>query len=260
MGKVRLAFSAAVCGLLLFCVAAAQAHAGATVLFDQGHGQSFLADREGELDLSGLAGLFREAGYEVHTTASPLTAELLAGHDVLVLSGAFRPYSETETEGIVSFLDRGGALSVMLHIAPPYAPLLKRLGVVVSRGVVQERDYLIGGDPKAFLVKALDEHPLFAGMESFALYGGWALLSERDGVRAIARTSPSAWIDLNRTGKPDDGDAVDSFAVALAGSSERGRFVVFGDDAIFQNRFLAGGNLLLGQRLAEWLKRGGGKQ
>lgn len=253
MAKVKSAFGAGVFGLLLFLVATSQVHAGSTVLFDQGHGQRFLADRADGLDLSGLASLFREAGYEVRTASSPLTAEILAGPGVLILSGAFLPYSEAEIEGIISFLERGGSLCVMLHIAPPYAPLLNRLGVAVSRGVIQERQNVIGGEPRSFSVTG-EDHPLFSGVGSFSIYAGWALLGKHDGVRVIARTSPSAWIDLNRSGRPDDGDVTDSFAVAMAGTSGRGRFVVFGDDAIFQNRFLIGGNQLLGRRLAEWLR------
>lgn len=257
MAKLKLACAAVVAGLIFYLGATAQVHAGPTALFDQGHGQRFLADREGGLDLSGLAGLFREAGYEVRTASAPLTADLLAGSGVLILSGAFLPYSDAEIEGIISFLERGGALCVMLHIAPPYAPLLNRLGVAVSRGVIQERQNVIGGEPRSFSVTG-SEHPLFSAVGSFSIYGGWALLGEHDGVRAIARTSPSAWIDLNRSGRPDDGDITDSFAVAMAGTSGRGRFVVFGDDAIFQNRFLSGGNQLLGRRLAEWLRGTGG--
>jgi len=41
--------------------------------------------------------------------------------------------------------------------------------------------------------------------------------------------------------------------VAVAGRSGKGRFVVFGDDAIFQNKFLTGDNLVLGRNLASWL-------
>ena len=43
-------------------VAAAGPAAATTVLFDQGHGQRFVADRDGELDLSGLAGVFGREG------------------------------------------------------------------------------------------------------------------------------------------------------------------------------------------------------
>ena len=46
-----------------------------------------------------------------------------------------------------------------------------------------------------------------------------------------------------------------SFAVVLAGHRGRGWFAVFGDDAIFQNQFLVGGNLALATNLVTWLRR-----
>lgn len=46
------------------------AHGGTTpvALFDQGHGQRFLVEGKGQLDLTGLADVFREAGYEVRVS------------------------------------------------------------------------------------------------------------------------------------------------------------------------------------------------
>jgi hypothetical protein len=41
--------------------------------------------------------------------------------------------------------------------------------------------------------------------------------------------------------------------VVIAGSLGRGEFAVFGDDAIFQNRFLKDENLLLGKNLVKWM-------
>ena len=104
-----------------------------------------------------------------------------------------------------------------------------------------------------FQVTRLENHPLFQGIQHFSLHGVWALLDTRTGVRSIARTSPCAWIDLNGNGQFDKGDARQSFAVAVAGEIGKGRYVVFGDDAVFQNKFLKEGNLTLARNLAAWL-------
>jgi hypothetical protein len=40
----------------------------------------------------------------------------------------------------------------------------------------------------------------------------------------------------------------------VAGALGRGRFVVFGDDTLFQNRFLDGSNLELAGNLVHWLR------
>ena len=84
--------------LLLFCLVSGP-HlllAAPVVLFDEGHGQQFLAGGERPLDLAALAGVFTAAGGEVRTSGQPLTETALAGIDVLVISGAFQPLSDQE--------------------------------------------------------------------------------------------------------------------------------------------------------------------
>ncbi len=223
-----------------------------TVLFDQGHGQRFVADQEGELDLSGLAGVFRAGGFSVRTSGGPVTEAGLAGVDVLVVSGPFAPYTPDERQAVAGFLGRGGRLVVLLHIPHPVLGLLDDLGVGVWNGVVNERDGLLGGRPTDFRVSDLSDHPVNRGLGGFALYGGWAL-EPRDGVEVLARTSPFAWVDKDRNRQYSAGERNGSFAVAVAGQLGRGRFVVFGDDAIFQNRFLAGDNRRLAENLVAWV-------
>jgi class 3 adenylate cyclase len=97
---------------------------------------------------------------------------------------------------------------------------------------------------------------LLAGVQRFSLYGVWALMAFADNARVIASTSPDAWVDLDGDGTLSAGDAVQSFGVAVAGTMGRGAFVVFGDDAIFQNKFLDDDNRKLATNLAAWLSSG----
>ena len=53
-------------------------------------------------------------------------------------------------------------------------------------------------------------------------------------------------------------DAVQAFTVVAAGELGQGAFIVFADDAIFQNRFLTGDNVTLARNLAGWLLAGVG--
>jgi len=223
------------------------------VLFDQGHGQMFFVGQEGPLQLSGLAGLFRQAGCEVRTSQGPLDDAALAGVTALVSSGPFAPFAAEEADAIGRFVERGGRLAVLLHIGPPVAGLLGQLGVSHSNGVIREQRDVLHDQPLDFWVSDLEPHPLFAGIERFALFGGWALINDGDGARVIARTGPSAWVDLDRDEKPGPEDAVQAFGVAVAGERGKGGFVVFGDDAIFQNRYLEEYNGALGRNLVRWL-------
>jgi hypothetical protein len=223
------------------------------VLFDEAHGQRFLSGQTGPLDLSGLTGLFKAAGWDVRTTRTRFDTDTLAGVDVLVISGPFAPLTPPETETVLQFVQRGGRLCVMLHIAPPVDQLLHRLNVAISNGVIRERQNLVADDPLNFAVTRLEPHPLLRNVEAFNVYGGWALRNLADNATVIASTSSTAWIDLNGNNALDERDPVQSFGVVVAGRSGQGRFAILGDDAIFQNQFLIAGNLALARNLVAWL-------
>ncbi len=229
------------------------AYAGSIVLFDEGHGQKFLIENEGALDLSGLAAAFHAGGAQVGANREAITAARLSGVGALVVSGPFKPFAAAEVDAIAGFLDRGGRLALMLHIPFPLTPLLHRLQVDFSNGVIRERVNLIGDDPLDFHVTALSPHTLTRDVTTFDVYGAWALLNRGPEITVVARTSATSWVDLNRNGTLEPRDAVQSFAVVVAGQMGKGQFVVFGDDAIFQNRFLTGGNRKLASNLAAWL-------
>lgn len=224
-----------------------------TVLFDEGHGQHFKVAGHGPLDLSGLATQFESQGLRVATSAQEIDDTILSGADVLVISGAFAPFTLAETDAIMRFVTRGGRLCAMLHIPQPLLPLLERLGVVTSNGVIRERENLIDVDPMNFRVTRLAQHELTKGLDSFDVFGAWALQGSGDKAAAVAQTGATAWVDLNHDRELQERDAVQSFAVTMAGQLGTGRFVVFGDDAVFQNQFFKGNNEGLGRNLARWL-------
>jgi hypothetical protein len=205
------------------------AEAAPTVVFDQGHGQRFTVSDPGELQLSKLANTLQASKIAVTPVATPLSDDTLKGASGLVISGAFKPLQPEEVEAVTRFVQNGGRLSIMLHIAPPLDNLLTRLGLDYSNSVLHERRNVIDKDLN-FRVTDLSDSPLFSGINSFSAYGVWAL---KPGALsgAIARTSPEAWVDL------------------------KGDNILFGDDAIFQNRFLDDNNRKLAINLGTWLTR-----
>ncbi len=239
------------CLALLF-VKDASAAASSVVLFDEAHTQQFFVGKQGALDLSGLAKLFSEQGAEIRTGTTLISENSLRGVDALIVSGAFTPFVNSEIEAILAFLARGGKMALMAHIPSPYMSLATRLGVSFSNGVILEQENLVDSNAQDFLVKDLTVHPLMTGVNSFTAYGCWALLGRIETVVSIARTTPRAWVDLNKDGKLSEKDAMQVFSVILAGKVGQGDFVIFGDDAIFQNRFLKDGNYTLGKNLAIW--------
>lgn len=237
---------------LLLCLPQLAA-AAPVVLFDEGHAQQFKVAGDRPLDLSALAAVFTAAGYEIRTTTQALDAATLNGVNALVISGPFKAVQAEEVAVIREFLTRGGGLAVMLHIAPPADALLQALEVAFSNGTISEKSQIIGDNPQDFKVIDLASHPLTAGLNNFALYGAWALQPTAPVTEILAKTSPHAWVDLNHDRSYNQGDAMQPFAVLVAGTSGQGRYAVFGDDAIFQNRFLEGSNRQLADNLARWL-------
>lgn len=245
-------FRSLLAACLFFFLAAAPGSA-AEVLFDQGHGQRFLIEGEGALDLGGLARVFREQKARVRSTTASLSVQTLKGADILIIAGPFAPLAAPEIAAVEEFLRQGGKLVIMAHVARPLGSLLERLGVAISILPVQEGEHLVAGRPTDFRIEDLTSHPLLQGMSSFRVYGAWALLGRGETVQELARTSERAWLDLDQDGQPGGRDPVRAFPLLVSGRLDRGTFVVFGDDALFQNRYLTEENLQLAKNLAAWL-------
>ena len=242
---------------LLLSLPLAAAAQSPRLLFDEGHREIFVIDQAGPLHLGSLARVMNAEGWAISISRGELTAEALQGIDALVISGAFQPFSPEELETVAGFLQKGGRLAVMLHIYQPLVPLLQQLGVKAGDGVIQEQQNRFDDQPGDFFVTNLKPHPLTQGLKQFAVYGGWPLQTLNSQAVEIARCSPQAWIDRDHDQQLTAKDQVSPFAVLISGSFGKGAFAVFGDDAIFQNKFLADGNLDLAKNLARWLKGGG---
>lgn len=223
------------------------------ILFDQGHGQRFLVHEEGPLNFSGLTAIMETAGAKVSSTRAPLSDATLKGIAALVISGPFMPISAEESEAIIRYIQGGGRVAMMLHIAPPMGSFLRRLGVAHSNGVLHEGP--LAKSPSKdieFSVSDLAIHPLFAGVPSFSAYGAWALNSQSSAAM-VAKTSKESWVDLNNDKVLGTGDAKGPFGIVVSQPLGAGEFVIFGDDAIFQNMFLDENNRKLAANLASWL-------
>lgn len=221
------------------------------VVFDQGHNQRFLIDDKGDLQLSGLAEIIRGRGADVSAVTTSLNDDLLRGVTALIITGPFDALKSDEVDAVTRFVEKGGCLAVMLHVGQPLSGLLAAFDVDFSNAVLHERNNIKDRDIN-FMVKNLESHPLFEGLPHFSLYGGWALKAGKFGA-PVARTSDAAWVDLDGDKVLSKNDAVGSFDVVVAGSFGAGGFVVFGDDAIFQNRFLDESNRRLASNLADKL-------
>jgi hypothetical protein len=226
---------------------------GRTVVFDRSHDEKSLPAETDDAGLSELAAEIKSAGLDVGTNDGPITDQALSGIDALVISGPLAPLTPDEVDATRRFVSKGGRLCVMLDLAWPARALLDGLGVSVSKAVILERENIIGDMPLNFHVTSLADHPITEGLVGFDVFGTWALRARGENVQVIAQTSPVAWVDLDGNARLSAGDAVQSFAVAIAGTLDKGRFVVFGDDTMFKNGHLTEYNRELARNLARWL-------
>lgn len=223
------------------------------LLFDQGHRQAFVIQKEGPLQLSQLARLFQQQGWEVEQSSGALTEQLLADIDALIISGAFSPLTSDEINAVLKYLRHGGRLAVMIHIGQPVLPFMHELGVDVGTRVINERPNRPDDKSIDFVVSNLMPHPLTKNLVSFAIYGGWPLRCFNKTGQTIASSSVHSWVDMNQDKKFSKVDIMSPFAVLVVGKLGLGSFAIFADDAIFQNQFLNGGNKTLAENLGHWL-------
>lgn len=226
-----------------------------TVIFDQGHGQAFLANKDGTLQLSNLGRLFAKEGFDVMYSPGRVTPNLLSKADVFIVSGPFAPYTKEEAGAVYAFVKAGGRLAVMAHISWTVTELINRFGVSTTNGTIVEIEKLIDEKGKSFHVSHLSRHPLTSDIKHFSVYGVWGLDTGSKSVKAVARTSPSAFEDHDDDGKRGEQERSGPFGMVVAGKLGKGRFVVFGDDTMFQNKYLKDENLTLARNLVKWLKK-----
>jgi len=239
--------------MVVGCAHGPKLRIGRTAVFDENHGQRSVVEKTGDRDLSRLAGELEAEGLTVKINRAPITGEALSRVDALIISGPLDAFTADEITAVTDFVRDGGRLCVMLGIAWPMAELLRGIGVSISNGVIQERENIIDDNPLDFWVTQMEPNTITDELEQFAVFGSWALLPQDDGATIVARTSRLAWIDLDGNGRLDAADAAGPFAVLVVGELGKGRFAVFGDDALFQNRILQEYNPQLARNLAKWL-------
>ena len=222
----------------------------ARVLFDEAHRESW-SIRPGHVrtmnpghpaDAGYLraAGLLRAAGHRIDAhTAGPLTAEVLAGYDVLVIAhpsedrwerttGLGDPrFTPAELDAIEAFVGSGGGLVAMAECEQDkygtnLAELLARFGVTVWNGTVQDprrnhRDvaHWVMAEPQE---PAGPEDPL-AAVRDVCFYRAGALDVSAEGGAVLLRSSPEA----SPAGAP----------LAVTAPAGAGRVAVFADSDLF---------------------------
>ena len=226
--------------LVAASVAAGQPSSKGDILFDQAHGQLFSPIKDGGLDFSTFAGMFRNAGHPMRLTQMRVNAAMLHATSALLVSGPFQEFTGAEISAISEWVSQGGKLIVMLHISQSVARLTEVFGITVSNVPVHERaeDKLIDHASTDFTIAPSEQHEILRGVGAIDFYGSFALLPEGKNVRPLAMTSPESFADINGSNAFDEGDVAQSFCVMAVATWGKGGVLVLGDDALLSNTFI----------------------
>jgi len=189
-----------------------------------------------------------EEGFEVEEITNPIiTSKLLELYDIAVFSGRWenRVLDDSEARAFVDYVNNGGNLLLMSQY---YRPSLVTndldsvnkigsiIGVSFSYGVVCDPNSYLSEVNKPVIADIID-HDVTRGITKFNLNWGTSLVVSTPS-KAIAYTSPNAWLDTNsiwidkssdlRSVK-DDNEPRQKLPVLAVGEYGYGKFVAIGD-------------------------------
>jgi len=207
-----------------------------TVYFLDGHNERLIADEEGKPatareSMGRAAEALRNETYRVETLPMSTLSEIPENADAVIVAGPTRPYLDHELTALRRYLERGGALMVMLD---PRAQtniygLLLEWGVALGDDVVVDQVDSIAGQPTMPLAgQYAQDHPITAEMRSatfFPMSRSVVLHPELGrGLVTIVASGPNAWAERDlegwrRTGRAvfDEGDLAAPVPLAVAG-------------------------------------------
>jgi len=226
------------------------------VLFDQAHLNLAVTDGR----YSPLIHLLESDGFQVKPVTTKITAAVLAGGDILYISGAQAATNEkvlgttksafTEEEELLiqGWVKNGGSLLLMADHAPigdAVHSLAAKFQVSVSDGETNDpQNYLPALQDTSHLLFTMEnhllmDHPIVHGqnkneaLHRVVAFSGQSVKGPSDS-RPILGLSPTAENYLKNGGKSPVGTG---YCEAVSFTYGKGRVVVFGDATVFTSKF-----------------------
>jgi ABC-type uncharacterized transport system involved in gliding motility auxiliary subunit len=230
------------------------------VYFVTGHGERSLEDSDAE-GLAKLKSAITEENYDVEEILTLREDELPEDCDILFIAGAEKDLFIPEREIVSRYLERGGALLVLLEPIldlPELHGIVARYGVEIGDNVIIDRfGKVLAGNFLTPVVNQYGEHPITEGFKyaSFFPQARSVVPSESppEGieVEVLASTGESAYAESNidmileegRTQFEGESDLKGPVGLAAIATGTSGKLVVFGDADFVSNAYLElGGN------------------
>jgi ABC-type uncharacterized transport system involved in gliding motility auxiliary subunit len=229
-----------------------------------GHGEANPGDTDRTRGYSGAANALRREFYDVRTLSLLGENGVPPDASVVMIAGPRQDLLPAELTKLGSYVDRGGALLILLdpQTPPSLAAFLSRYGVQVrSDVVVDPENRLSAGDYLTMTIPGLSlQHPVSAALQSPPLFSQACAVAfvgaPRRGIRGIEflDSAPSAWstpdLDVLRTGVAtfvagrDQPGPIPLGVSLLVESHTAGpsapiaRFIILGDSDFANNFFL----------------------
>jgi hypothetical protein len=178
----------------------------------------------------------------------PLTPELLAGYDALMLSVPQEALTPEELAAVEAFLENGGGVLALSNWAAEVINALTE-----NKGISCDPRGIFGmGGEGDFVVDGLADHPAVDGVTSMVTNWGSSLEATSPAV-GLAFTGEDVFQDLNDNVSHDPGEPTGPFTVAAAYESGAGRLVVVADNPFQDSAFEGRNNAPFVRALLRWL-------
>jgi ABC-type uncharacterized transport system involved in gliding motility auxiliary subunit len=230
------------------------------VYFLEGHGERATkeeAAEEGEGFAQALDAL-RNENYQVEDLLLAATGSVPDDADVLVVAGPTRPLHDIEHQALAEYIQRGGALLVMLdpRAQTDLYNTLEGFGVKVGEDVVVDRVQGLFGRPVSPFAAQYADHVITEPLRERTLFHMARSVRPKDpqdtNWTRLVMTGDESWgeVDLDTffdegTATLEEGDLRGPVSIAVAGeieaapdSEDKARIVVFGDSDFASNVLL----------------------
>ncbi len=223
------------------------------LLFDLGHKEIFNPDDVKPLGYSQARDMFIRHGYAMRENKTALTEATLKDVDAVALIGPMDVFTQQESEILTKFVSGGGDILLTLHIADVCYPLAQRLGFQLSSSVIAQSHDIFDDSPKNLVATTIIKDPLTAGVTGIAVRKSWALNPTARNARILVATAKDAWADMNPDDQYDQQEPAGSYGIVGVAELGKGRVVVIGDDAVFDNKTMGMvGNRILFKNIIAW--------
>ncbi|MBI4733596.1 MAG: hypothetical protein HY779_02040 [Rubrobacteridae bacterium] len=226
------------------------------VLFDTAHGEIFNLNDRTEMGFTSMRDIFVIKGYAVESNRSLFNDNILKGVKAVVVAGPMSQMNQQEADSLMRYLENGGNLMVTVHVSYFISNLTDVLGLQLSKSVLCQQTDTFERQPKNFVLKSVEEHPVMQNVKGIAVRATWAmqpLPGNPYEAKTIAFSAPNSWVDMSANDRYDIGEPRGSYGIIGVSTVGKGKVLIIGDDAVFTNFTInMASNRILCENIADW--------